>query len=233
MGLDLIPADLHARYTFAERDHACAVLATDHQEQFEDIVALLRAFTLKRSYFNDPGGSRGSVSKVIDGFLSGIKAPKKNSKPKPPKPGKKPKEPLVPIGPIEGRGWAPRQFHIRITVDGVEVPIPTHEIDNFKALPGNAGGVGVEIQWNNKDPFYDRDLTNFRLLRNLGVLSVGVIITRLSELQAVFNKIGRGKSYGNSTTHWDKLSTRLNNGTAGGCPVLVVGLGLACYDPKS
>ena len=49
---------------------------------------------------------------------------------------------------------------------------------------------------NNKTEFYDRDLNNFRLLHQLHVLSVGVIITRVSELQDVFDALGIGKKYG-------------------------------------
>ena len=62
------------------------------------------------------------------------------------------------------------------------------------------------------------------------VLSAGVIITRLSELQTIFNKLGKGKSYGASTTHWDKLIPKVEAGGAGGCPLLLIGLGLNCYD---
>lgn len=132
---------------------------------------------------------------------------------------------------MEGRGWAERRFQIAIEVDGDPVPIPTHKIDNFKQLPHQPRGVGVEVEWNNKDPFYDRDLNNFRLLRNLGVLSVGVIITRLSELQVLFNDLGKGASYGQSTTHWDKLMPRVDGGGAGGCPLLLIGMGLNAYRP--
>ena len=39
------------------------------------------------------------------------------------------------------------------------------------------------MEWNNKTEFYDRDLNNFRLLWEMRVLPVGVIITRLYELQ--------------------------------------------------
>jgi hypothetical protein len=112
-------------------------------------------------------------------------------------------------------------------VDGVEYPSPTHGIDNFK------NRIGVEVEWNNKDPFYDRDLNNFRLLHQLNVLSVGVIITRLWELQQEFARLGRGASYGMSTTHWDKLLPKVNGGGAGGCPLLLVGMRFACYDHNS
>ena len=108
-------------------------------------------------------------------------------------------------------------------VDGVEIPSPTHKIDNFK------NGVGVEVEWNNKDPFFDRDLNNFRLLRQLKTLSVGVIITRMTELQKIFRDAGQKTAKGAATTHWDKLIPKVDGGGAGGCPLLLIGLGLACY----
>lgn len=125
------------------------------------------------------------------------------------------------------RGWAEKRFDIEITVDKKPIPIPTHKIDNFK------NRVGVEVEWNNKTEFYDRDLNNFRLLWEMRVLSVGVIITRLSELQHLFDKLGKGESYGNSTTHWDKLIPKVESGGAGGCPLLLVGMGMPCYDANA
>jgi len=127
-------------------------------------------------------------------------------------------------GYLNALGWSERQFDVGIRVDGAEIEVPTHKIDNFK------DGVGVEVEWNNKTEFYDRDLNNFRLLHQLRVLSVGIIITRVSELQELFDEIGIGHKYGPSTTHWDKLLPKINGGGAGGCPVLAVGITRACYD---
>lgn len=127
---------------------------------------------------------------------------------------------------LSPRGWTEKRFDIKITVDEKPIPIPTHKIDNFK------NRIGVEVEWNNKTEFYDRDLNNFRLLWEMRVLSVGVIVTRLSELQDLFDKLGKGESYGNSTTHWDKLIPKVDSGGAGGCPLLLVGMGMGCYDPK-
>jgi len=133
-------------------------------------------------------------------------------------------------GYLNARGWREKQFDIRIRVDGNEIDVPTHKIDNCK------NGVGVEVEWNNKTEFYDRDLNNFRLLHQLRVLSVGIIITRISELQDLFDSLGNdkkgkpiGKKYGPSTTHWDKLLPKINGGGAGGCPVLAIGITRACY----
>jgi hypothetical protein len=41
----------------------------------------------------------------------------------------------------------------------------------------------LEIEWNNKDPFFDRDLENFKRLHADGVISIGAIITRGASLQ--------------------------------------------------
>ena len=45
------------------------------------------------------------------------------------------------------------------------------------------GSIALEIEWNNKDPFFDRDLDNFQRLHGEGAISVGVIVTRGSSLQ--------------------------------------------------
>ncbi len=121
------------------------------------------------------------------------------------------------------RGWRKRQFQTEIVVDGVGAESPTHEVDEFK------NGVAVEVEWNNKDPFFDRDLNNFRLLFDLRVVSVGVIITRCDELQEIFDSLGRGTSYGMSTTHMSKLFPKLEGGGGGGCPVLVFGISKKLY----
>jgi hypothetical protein len=231
MGLELIPRDLRERFTFAEYEHACAILRADFPEQFKDILDCMRAFTLKKSYIIEQGGGRSPVSFVLDGFLSGIDEKKQAEKAT--RKTKHRHSIIQPIGPSAGRGWHEKKFEIKIDVDGCPIPIPTHKIDNFKQLVKQPRGVGVEVEWNNKDPFYDRDLNNFRLLRQLNVLSVGVIITRLSELQGIFDDLGKGQSYGAATTHWDKLIPKVEGGGASGCPLLLIGLGKACYDASS
>jgi len=116
------------------------------------------------------------------------------------------------------RGWIEKQFQTAFEVDGARLDSPTHKIDCFK------NSVALEIEWNNKDPFFDRDLNNFRLLFDLRAVSVGIIITRSNELQDIFNQLGRGSSYGNSTTHMSKLLPRIEGGGGAGCPLLVFGI---------
>jgi hypothetical protein len=119
---------------------------------------------------------------------------------------------------LSNRGWVEKQFQTAIEVDGNRLDSPTHKIDCFK------NGVALEIEWNNKDPFYDRDLNNFRLLFDLRAVSVGIVITRSDSLQDIFNELGRGSSYGNSTTHMSKLLPRIEGGSGAGCPLLVFGI---------
>ncbi|MCW5771013.1 MAG: restriction endonuclease [Rhodospirillaceae bacterium] len=124
---------------------------------------------------------------------------------------------------LYARNWREKSFDTKIVVDGVEHIAPTHKVDCFK------NRVALEVEWNNKDPFYDRDLTNFRLLFELRTVDVGVIITRCDELQTIFDSLGRGASYGASTTHMSKLLPRLEGGGGGGCPVVAFGIGKTCY----
>jgi hypothetical protein len=112
------------------------------------------------------------------------------------------------------RGWEEKQFQTSIKIDGQEFESPTHKVDCFKRR------VALELEWNNKDPFFDRDLNNFRLLFDLRAIDVGVIVTRASELQTIFKSLGKGSSYGSSTTHHEKLWPRIDGGGGGGCPVL-------------
>jgi hypothetical protein len=121
------------------------------------------------------------------------------------------------------RHWVERTLQTKIVVDEVEYASPTHAVDCFK------GRVALELEWNNKDPFFDRDLNNFRLLFELRAIDAGVIITRASELQGVFDSLGKGASYGNSTTHHQKLWPRLEGGGGGGCPVLTFAITPALY----
>ena len=80
------------------------------------------------------------------------------------------------------------------------------------------------------NPFFDRDLNNFRLLFDLRAVSVGIIITRCDHLQQIFNNLGRGKSYGQSTTHMSRLLPRIQGGGGAGCPILVFGISNKLYD---
>jgi hypothetical protein len=210
MGLDLIPAKIQARFQIDERRHACAILATDCDAEFADLMGCLGQFELRRSEIASPGGGKTRIAARFDDYLY-------------------------------ARGWAEKSTSIEMTVDGVERKVETHSIDLCK------GRVACEVQWNSKDGVFSRDLTTFRLLHELNIISVGVVITRSGvvitrsdELQDIFDSLGFvkdnkdrwqevGAKYGPSTTHWSKLMGRIRGGDSGMCPVLLIGIGKECY----
>lgn len=80
-------------------------------------------------------------------------------------------------------GWQKHNFRIQTLLDGAPLGDGTsHEIDHVRRAA--AGTIALEIEWNNKDPFFDRDLENFHRLHAQSVISVGVIVTRGQSLQA-------------------------------------------------
>ena len=125
--------------------------------------------------------------------------------------------------PLIKNGWREKKFATKIIVDDTVHETPTHKIDCYK------NRIALEVEWNNKDPFFDRDLNNFRLLFDLRAIDAGVIITRSSELQLIFAELGKGSSYGNSTTHLQKLLPRIDGGGGGGCPIVVFAIKPEAY----
>lgn len=78
---------------------------------------------------------------------------------------------------LSALGWTKRTFVVEKIVNGVQTQSQSHEVDHVRDY-GDAGCIALEIEWNNKDPFYDRDLENYKRLHADGAISVGVIITR-------------------------------------------------------
>lgn len=83
---------------------------------------------------------------------------------------------------LDDKGWKKERFEIKKIINGVERESQSHEIDHVRLIKGR-GVVALEIEWNNKDPFFDRDLENFKRLHAEGAISAGIIITRGPSLQ--------------------------------------------------
>jgi hypothetical protein len=203
MGLDLIPKKFKKSFDVAEHRNACAILAIDCPDELDDLLTGLAEFQLLRSEIIAEGGNKSPIAARIERIF-------------------------------QTRGWCAKSCDIEWIVDGKARPVKTHTIDLWK------GGVACEIQWNSKDGVFSRDLATLRLLHELEIISAGVIITRGDELQKVFDSLGWintkkgrpqriGSKYGESATHWSKLTDRINNDDAGMCPVLMIGIGTPCY----
>ena len=82
---------------------------------------------------------------------------------------------------LQAKDWATVTFVVEKRINGIPREAVSHKMDHVKSfdLPdAGRGTVAMEIEWNNKDPFYDRDLENFKRLHADGAISVGVIVTR-------------------------------------------------------
>src|SRR6056297_457748 len=82
---------------------------------------------------------------------------------------------------LYAENWPKHHFDFRLIVDGRETVSNSHEIDHVRRT--KAGTIALEIEWNNKDPFFDRDLENFHRLHAQSAISVGVMITRGASMQ--------------------------------------------------
>lgn len=80
------------------------------------------------------------------------------------------------------KGWSKGRFKIVKSINGAEKESTTHEIDHVRSVP-DGSTLALEIEWNNKDPFFDRDLENFKRLHAEGAISAGVLVTRGTSLQ--------------------------------------------------
>lgn len=87
----------------------------------------------------------------------------------------------------EEYGWEKHNFQIKKIVDNKETERTSHEIDHVKSFDN--GTVALELEWNNKDQFYDRDLGSFERLHAESIISLGVIVTRGESLQENFEKV--------------------------------------------
>ena len=80
--------------------------------------------------------------------------------------------------------WRKHNFSVETVVDGRARAGVSHEVDHVKFA--EAGTLALEIEWNNKDPFFDRDLENFQRLHALSAISLGIVVTRGRSMQDCF-----------------------------------------------
>lgn len=100
-------------------------------------------------------------------------------------------------------GWTKHNFQLTKAVDGVAKESISHEIDHVRRTDN--GVLALEIEWNNKDPFFDRDLENFKRLHAEGAISVGGIVTRGADMQATMRERVERFALGRGITNLDGL----------------------------
>lgn len=107
--------------------------------------------------------------------------------------------------------WRKRNIQVRKLVKWGEnerereVAALSHEIDHVKAFGEAESVFALEIEWNNKDPFFDRDLESFKRLHAEGAVSVGGLITRGESLQGQMRNLLRRFADENVVDNIDQL----------------------------
>jgi len=81
---------------------------------------------------------------------------------------------------LKAKGWSTVTFTIEKVINGLSKESVSHKMDHVRSFDvgGRTYTLAMEIEWNNKDPFYDRDLENFKRLHADGAISIGIIVTR-------------------------------------------------------
>lgn len=104
---------------------------------------------------------------------------------------------------LHDAGWHKRNFQVEKRINDRTTQSQSHEVDHIKDFP--KGTVALEIEWNNKDPFFDRDLENFNRLHADGGISIGLIVTRGVTLQEGIEERIRAWAEGSKITSFDDL----------------------------
>lgn len=78
---------------------------------------------------------------------------------------------------LAARNWRKTKFTVEKRINNKPRESQSHEVDHVREFESGQC-VALEIEWNNKDPFFDRDLENFKRLHADGAISVGIIVTR-------------------------------------------------------
>lgn len=204
-----------ARYEACEYGCAMSVLQGAHPLEWSEILFALDCFTLTRTDILTPGGNESPIPSKFDmilwprgwreirivGDLSVRTYPRAAN---------------------AGRGHFDSRPDDLITIENF---IDGHNVDFVK------NRVAFDLEWNSKDQTFDRDINAFRTYHDVGLIDVGIIVTRSITLNPIFKELNVLSKYGASTTHMGKLIPRLESRRQGGCPVLAIGITDRCYDP--
>lgn len=109
---------------------------------------------------------------------------------------------------LAAKGWLKETFTIKKTINDEPRESISHSVDHvriFDRADGKRYRIALEIEWNNKDPFFDRDLENFKRLHLEGGISVGIVITRGTSLQNAMRSLVRRWVDDNAIDDFDRL----------------------------
>ena len=153
----------NAGFQIAFESHAAAILATDFAPAVGELEQALLATSIPIEEIIAGGGGEAKGTQRLRRSLSRV-------------------------------GWSKTVFRVQRSIqvgeseDRLGAPevreSQSHIIDHVRSFssPGGVKRIALEIEWNNKDPFFDRDLENFKRLHGDGAISLGIVVTRGTSL---------------------------------------------------
>lgn len=234
----MIPEDIRSRYEVYSYRSAATILAEGNPREFAELCEALRKFEITTTMMRTAGGNESDIPKLLSAVLrplgwnetiiQGDLLVKLTSKQQVDAPG----------------STKPRFQKLERTIRR-EKYLDGHKVDYVK------GRVAFDLEWNSKDQTFDRDLYAFSAFAQCGVVDVGVLVTRGTELNDLIGRLGPALTksggveltkagverttkakYGASTTWMGKLLYRLNAGRNGACPVLAIGIKSDCVTDR-
>lgn len=217
-----IPDGLGAKYQIKSYRNAANLLVSTHSDLIAQLFGVLGGFEIEMEDILAPGGNKSRIAKKLEGLLhplgwyetriSGDLIVRRSSKT------------------LNTRNKKSKFDKVEET-SVLENFLDGHQIDFVK------GRIAFDLEWNSKDQTFDRDLYAMRAFYDAGIIDVGIILTRSTNLSAMLADIaGRldalkkfKEKYGASTTWMGKLDYRINAGRAGGCPILALGFEEAVF----
>ena len=212
---DYVYPELLNKYEFRNYGHALEILSEVFPKEWKEIQECLAKFVITEDDLLVAGGNESQIPKKFDDILypygwkeikiSGdleVKLYQRLNK--------------------KSKSFATTPFDSKM----IKGYIDGHNIDFVK------GKVAFDLEWNSKDQTFDRDLLAMRTYFECGIIDVGIIVTRSTELVDIFKKLDINKKYGPRTTHMDKLIYRLDSRRNGGCPILAIGIRKAVVEEK-
>lgn len=212
----LLPPGFKTKYEIKSFRNAANLLTSAHPDEFKELSSVLLSFEIQMEDILRKGGNKSQVAKKLEALLhplgwnetriSGDLLVRKRAKA------------------LNTRAKSRKFVKVEDT-SVLENFLDGHQIDFVKDR------VAFDLEWNSKDQTFDRDLYAMRAFYECGIIDVGIILTRSTNLSEMFadiaSRVDSTKSfkdkYGASTTWMGKLDYRVNAGRAGGCPILALG----------
>lgn len=219
----ILSPDIRERWDFVETSSACAVMRYVCPDEWQDIVTVLKTFSLDPAHWLKKGGNRGEIAKQIDDMFAA-------------KGWQETRIDLETQGILINKGGSERARLRSVYQEG-------YLVDNFK------GRVVVDVEWNAKDGNLDRDLSAYRSWHEAGLIAAAVLITQnrsalkpLAErLWGDFQKTLPENEKNpklpidlstSTTTNLEKVELRVRRGVMGTCPLLVVAVNEATWNQQ-